>query len=106
MHCTAKEHSSLVLCRAHSYEETGHWQRAISDYMVAYDLDPSNLNAGNGLARLQACCPDSSVRDGKKAMENATNMCIRSDWKDWAAVSVLGAAFAENGDFGEAVKYA
>ena len=45
-------------------------------------------------------------RDGKKAMENATNMCIRSDWKDWAAVSVLGAAFAENGDFGEAVKYA
>ena len=106
VHCTGKEHSNLVLCRAYSYEEIGHWHKAISDFKVAYDLDPSNLFAGIGLARLQACCPDPAVRDGKKAIENATNMCIRSDWKDWAAISVLGAAFAENEDFGEAVKYA
>ena len=60
--CTQKSQSSLAWYRAHANESFGQWRKAIRDYLLAYELDASNVAAGIGLARLQACCPDASLR--------------------------------------------
>ena len=103
---TIKENSRLVWYRAYVYEMYGLWAEAAKDYLLAFELDGSNVAAGIGLARLQAGCPDETIRDGDKAVENATNMCVRTNWENWAAISVLAAAFAAKEDFSSAVKYA
>ena len=76
------------------------------DYLLAYELNPSETTAGISLARLQAACPVQEIRNGSKAVDNAYRMCVRTEWKDWVAVSVLAAAHAEEGNFETAVKFA
>ncbi len=79
---------------------------AFDDYLIAYKLDSTQNSAGIYLARLQAGCPVESLRDASKAIENATNMCVRTNWKDWIAISVLAAAYSEADDFDKALNYA
>jgi tetratricopeptide (TPR) repeat protein len=57
------------------------------------------------LARIQAVYPSSKIRNGSKAIENATMACMITDQKDWGCVDVLAASYAEYGDFVNAIKY-
>ena len=51
-----------------------------------------------------ATCPDPAHRDGKKAVENGTIACELTDWKVSAQLDTLAAAYAEAGDFLNAIK--
>src|SRR5205085_2431009 len=67
--------------------------------------EPKNAEAYQGLAWLLATCPDPRVRDGKKAVENATRACELTKWTDPNPISALAAAHAEVGEFAKAAEY-
>jgi hypothetical protein len=52
---------------------------------------------------LWACCPEGKHRDGKKAVESAWQACKLSGWTNAGTYEVLAAAYAESGDFAEAI---
>ena len=104
--CATTEQYTTAYYRGQLHEAAQNWKLAIENFLLANQLDASKTEAGIALARLQAGCPDAAFRDGNKAVENATTMCVRTNWSDWAAMSVLGAAYAEKGNFEKAVKYA
>ncbi len=77
---------------------------AISDYKTAVRVDPNYAPAFDDLAWLWATCPRAEFRDGAKAIENAGKACELADWKDYRYLGTLAAAYAEAGDFQQAIK--
>jgi tetratricopeptide (TPR) repeat protein len=58
----------------------------------------------NSVAWFFATCPDRSGRDGKRSIQLATKACELTKWKDAHLLDTLAAAFAEAGDYDQAVK--
>ena len=84
----------------------GEYDKALADYADSLRVDPTNVWAYNAIAWLWATCPEAKVRDGKKAVEHATRACALSAWKDADSLDALAAAYAECGQFVEAIKWA
>jgi Zn-dependent protease len=82
----------------------GNWQRAIDDYREALRLQPKLASAHNNLAWLLATCPVDALRNGQEAVEHATLACEASGWSKLNCVGTLAAAYAEVGDFQQAVR--
>lgn len=92
--------------RARALAFQGEVERAIDDYTRAARLDPTDPSAYASPAWTRATCPVERCRDGEKAIELARYACALSQWKDAWCLDVLGAAYAESGDFENATKYA
>jgi Flp pilus assembly protein TadD len=89
--------------RGYAYSKRGEFQKALDDFNEAIRLNPKDGKAYNSLAWLLSTCPDASFRDGQKAVPAARRACELLDWKPWYCVGTLAAAYAEAGDFSEAV---
>ena len=100
-----RQKSVALLRRAGDLVENGEIDNALHDYTEAIRLHPKNATGYREIARLRATCSNERYRDGKKAVEYATQACERSAWNDPNSVSVLAAAYAEDGDFTKAVKW-
>ncbi|HUY87245.1 MAG TPA: tetratricopeptide repeat protein [Pirellulales bacterium] len=82
----------------------GKYEPAIADFEQAVRLDPGNAAAVNNRAWLQATCPDEKYRDGQAAIESAKKACELAHWKNPDWLDTLAAAYAEAGQFDEAVE--
>ena len=81
------------------------FERGREYYEDKVKREPKNPNALRNLALLFAACPDSKVRDAKKAMEIGTKACELTGWKTPTCLDALAAAYAEAGDFDAAARY-
>jgi tetratricopeptide (TPR) repeat protein len=91
--------------RGAAYAATEDDEQALADFDAAIRLDAKNYVALTFRAWLTATCADARYRDAKKALKDAKKACELTDWKDGNPVGALAAAYAENGDFLNAVKW-
>jgi tetratricopeptide (TPR) repeat protein len=89
--------------RASAYAGKGAYDKAVLDLTQAIQINPKNLGAYNDLAWILATAPQDNLRDGKKAVEYANQACQLSGWKIRATLDTLAAAYAEAGDFENAI---
>ncbi len=59
----------------------------------------------NNLAWLLATSPDEKLRNGKRAIELATEGCKVTEYKQAHLLSTLAAGYAETGDFKTAIEW-
>jgi tetratricopeptide (TPR) repeat protein len=81
------------------------YRQASADFDEAIRLEPRFAFSYNSAAWLRATCPDAKYRDAQRAISEATTACKLENWKRASSLGTLAAAYAEAGDFKEAVKW-
>ncbi len=91
--------------RMGAYWLKGDYQNAVADCKTLVRLNPGDGDYWNKLAMMLATCPAATARNGKEAVEAATKACGLSAWQMPPYIATLAAAYAESGDFKQAVNY-
>lgn len=79
---------------------------AIAQFQKVVELDPLHVTAQNNLAWMLATCPDASLRNGPKAVAVAQRAVQLSAGTSPQILDTLAAAYAEAGQFPEAIETA
>ncbi|MGD0813992.1 MAG: tetratricopeptide repeat protein [Verrucomicrobiota bacterium] len=87
-------------------QQKGRVAQAIEQYQSALQIEPGNMEAQNNLAWLLATSPQTSLRNGAKALELARQANDLAGGKNPVILGTLAAALAEVGRFGDAVQSA
>jgi tetratricopeptide (TPR) repeat protein len=98
----ASIHLNLGLC----YFQLGKMEEAKSQYEQALQLKPDDPRIQNNLAWLLAAGPAASLRDGKEAVGLAEEANEMTGGENPIILHTLAAAFAQTGDFSNAVETA
>jgi tetratricopeptide (TPR) repeat protein len=89
--------------RAGAYYYFGDYEAALSSYNEALSLEPNRPSILNERAWMLATAPDDNVRDGLQAITDAL-AAIELAPRSPAIIDTLAAAYAENGEFENAVE--
>jgi tetratricopeptide (TPR) repeat protein len=98
----ANAHYNLAKC----LDRQGKHAEAIMCWRDALRLQPENADTVDEVAWRLATSPDSSIRDGRQALELARRAIELSQGEDPRPLSTLAAAYAEVGQFAEAIETA
>jgi tetratricopeptide (TPR) repeat protein len=96
---SAKTHSNL----GNAFVRKGRLGEAIVQYEAALRITPNDVPTLSNLSWLLAACPDPSIRNGPKAVELAQMADRISGGKSLSVLRTLSAAYAEVGQFAEAI---
>jgi tetratricopeptide (TPR) repeat protein len=91
--------------RADTFLNQGKQAEAVAGYEQALKVDPADTGVLNNLAWVLATSPDDALRDGKRAIELATEACEVTEYKQAHILSTLAAGYAESGDFDTAITW-
>ena len=91
--------------RGIAFSELGEYERALLDLEEAVRGGPRDAHAHNALAWTLATAGVPGFRDGKRALELALKACQLGGYRDPSHLDTLAAAYAEVGNFAEAVKW-
>ena len=92
--------------RADALLNLGKHKEAIADYNKAMKIRSKSAGLLNNLAWVLATSPVDELRDGRRAVKLATEACKLTDYKAPHIISTLAAAYAEVGNFSQAVNWA
>jgi hypothetical protein len=84
-------------------QQNHHDAEAINEYQQVLDVDTNSVYAMNNLATLLATDSDARLRDGNRAVRLAEQACQLSQYHEPALMYTLAAAYAEAGQFNDAV---
>ncbi len=101
----AMDHLSRYL-RAGMFEAEGETAKALKDYREALDIDPEYLQAANGVAWILATAKEADLRDGQEAVRLGEYINAATGYGDARLLDTLAAAYAEVGNFDDAVSTA
>jgi tetratricopeptide (TPR) repeat protein len=111
IHLARKSNASAALLaelyesRGRSCLDFGRFDEARRSMEAAVRLQPADPTTLNDLAWMLATSEDGRVRNGRRAISIALRACKLSDWSNAYALDTLAAAYAEAGQFSDAVKY-
>jgi len=91
--------------RAETYLSIGKHRQALADYDLVLKDNGEDSGMLNNFAWLLCTSPMDEVRDGKRAIELATKACELTKFKAAHILSTLAAAYAETGDYANALKW-
>jgi tetratricopeptide (TPR) repeat protein len=98
------KNGNIYKIRSIAWKANGEYDKAIKDFNEAIRLNPKDMIAYNNLAFLMASCPEAKCRNGAMALKHAKKACELSGWQYADCVDTLAAAYAETGNFTEAIK--
>jgi len=91
--------------RGASYVLLRRFSEAEADLLRTIEQHPEFPSARKNLAWIRATCPDEQFRNGREAVELATQALDMIHWDQPAWLEVLAAAYAESGDFDSAIEW-
>jgi len=95
----------LLSARAGYHWKQGNLKQALSDYQATIELDSNKMPDLQRLAWLLSTAPDAEDRDGKQALEYAQQALRLPTGKNVDCLEALAAAYAEIGNYSEAVQW-
>ncbi len=98
--------SNCFVCfRGDFYARNQQYDRALGEYHQVLAQEPGNYQALISLGWFQATCPDPAFRNGSEALANILKACDADKPRDGNGLAALAAAYAETGDFTQAVQF-
>ncbi len=96
--------SGAFLSRANAYGRLRKTRARDADMRRKNELDAANAQYLQ--AWRLATSQDAAIRNGAKALQLAREACTTTNHRDWEHLSALAAAYAESGEFEQAVNWA
>ena len=93
------------VCRAMITKQRRAFPQAVAELTDLARFAPEHAEVHRTLARILATCNNDEVRDGPRALREATRACELTQWRDPDCLDTLAAAYAEVGDYRSAVAW-
>lgn len=91
--------------RGFVWKARGDSRRAVEDFEQVIRLEPGFADAYDSLALILATSADATVRNGRRAVEMAQKAGELTGWKNPYYLNTLAAAYAEAGQYDQAVSW-